>query len=131
MLKKITLLLFVCVVLAWTNEVGAQTSDSGLVRDQLLTGQNRGDANAGTVTIMTTRNLGSSYMQMALDLSSLLDSGEHFEDMRVIPLVARGKVQNLWDILYLKGIDIGFVQSDSLEYLQGIFHLFGEGLYKV
>ncbi len=119
MLKKITLLLFVCVVLAWTNEVGAQTSDSGLVRDQLLTGQNRGDANAGTVTIMTTRNLGSSYMQMALDLSSLLDSGEHFEDMRVIPLVARGKVQNLWDILYLKGIDIGFVQSDSLEYLQG------------
>lgn len=119
MLKKIALLLLVSFALAWTNEAGAQTSDSGLVREQLLTGQNRSDANAGTVTIMTTRNLGSSYMQMALDLSTLLDSGEYFEQMRVIPLVARGKVQNLWDILYLKGIDIGFVQSDSLEYLQG------------
>jgi TRAP-type uncharacterized transport system substrate-binding protein len=37
--------------------------------------------------------------------------------MRVIPVVARGKEQNLWDILYLKGIDAGFVQTDILSYL--------------
>jgi len=31
--------------------------------------------------------------------------------------VARGKEQNLWDILYLKGVDAGFVQTDILSYL--------------
>lgn len=86
--------------------------------DTILRGQNKADANAGTVTIMTTRNLGAPFMQAALDLSNLLDSGERFEDMRVVPVIARGKVQNLWDILYLRGIDMGFVQTDILEYLQ-------------
>lgn len=91
---------------------------SGTDGIQIDSGQNKTDANAGTVTIMTTRNLGSPFMNAALDLSNLLDAGEYFEEMRVIPVVARGKVQNLWDILYLKGIDMGFVQSDTLEYLK-------------
>jgi TRAP-type uncharacterized transport system substrate-binding protein len=91
----------------------------GLAQDAILgQGQNRIDANAGTVTIMTTRNLGSPEMTSALDLSTLLDSGEQYEEMRVIPVVARGKVQNLWDILFLKGIDMGFVQSDTFAYLE-------------
>jgi len=79
--------------------------------------QNKVDANAGTVSIITTRNLGAPFMTATLDLSTLLDSGERYEDMRVIPVVARGKEQNLWDILYLKGIDAGFVQTDILSYL--------------
>lgn len=57
-------------------------------------------------------------MIATLDLSTLLDAGDRFEEMRVVPVVARGKVQNLWDILYLRGIDIGFVQTDVLEYLK-------------
>jgi TRAP-type uncharacterized transport system substrate-binding protein len=81
-------------------------------------GHNKQDANAGTVTIMTTRNLGTAAMTAALNLSTLLDSGKQYQDMRVIPVVARGKVQNLWDILYLEGIDMGFVQSDILAYLE-------------
>ena len=44
--------------------------------DTLLRGQNASDANAGTVTIMTTRNLGAPFMQAALDLSNLLDQGD-------------------------------------------------------
>jgi NMT1-like family len=47
-----------------------------------------------------------------------LDDGERFEKMRVIPLIARGKMQNLWDILYLRGVDMGFLQTDTLEYLK-------------
>ena len=80
--------------------------------------QNKFDANAGTVTVMTTRNLGAPFMIATLDLSTLLDAGERYEEMRVVPVVARGKEQNLWDILYLKGVDIGFVQSDILSYLE-------------
>jgi TRAP-type uncharacterized transport system substrate-binding protein len=86
--------------------------------DTLLRGQNKNDANAGTVSIITIRNLGGPFMIAALDLSTLLDAGERFEEMRIVPVIARGKVQNLWDVLYLKGIDAGFVQTDVLEYLK-------------
>ncbi len=92
----------------------AQTGTTGVIGRK----QNKFDANAGTVTVITTRNLGAPFMIAALDLSSLLDAGERYEEMRVVPVVARGKEQNLWDILYLKGIDIGFVQSDILTYLE-------------
>lgn len=81
-------------------------------------GQNKVDANTGTVTVITTRNLAAPFMIAALDLSTLLDAGEQYQDMRVIPVVARGKEQNLWDILYLKGIDMGFIQTDILAYLE-------------
>lgn len=91
---------------------------SGTGKDPLLRGQRSANANAGTVTIMTIRNLGGPFMKAALDLSTLLDSGDYFEEMRIIPVVARGKVQNLWDILLLKGIDVGFVQTDIFEYLK-------------
>jgi TRAP-type uncharacterized transport system substrate-binding protein len=109
--KKTALALAICQLILWPS--------IGLAQNAVISqGQNRVDANAGTVTIMTTRNLGSPLMTAALDLSTLLDAGDQYADMRVIPVVARGKVQNLWDILYLKGVDMGFVQSDILAYLE-------------
>ena len=127
MLKNAALILAAGQLILWPNSGFAQN----IVKEQLVAqaqvttrepaiagGQNKVDANAGTVTVMTTRNLGSPAMISTLDLSTLLDSGEQYRDMRVIPVVARGKVQNLWDILYLKGVDIGFVQTDVLAYLE-------------
>lgn len=109
--RKAALALAICQLILWPSV--------GLTQGAVISqGQNRVDANAGTVTIMTTRNLGSPLMTAALDLSTLLDSGEQYEEMRIIPVVARGKVQNLWDILYLKGVDMGFVQSDILAFLE-------------
>lgn len=111
MLKKATLSLAVCQLILWPL--------AGFGQEPVVSqGQNPADANAGTVTIMTTRNLATPAMTAALDLSTLLDAGEQYEEMRVIPVVARGKVQNLWDILYLKGVDMGFVQTDILAYLE-------------
>jgi hypothetical protein len=94
----------------------AKRSDK--VSDPLLRGQSKADANAGTVTIMTQRLLDGPIMRATLDLSTLLDDGERFEKMRVLPIVARGKMQNLWDILYLQGVDMGFLQGDTLEVLK-------------
>lgn len=91
---------------------------TGATLEELLGGQSKVDANAGTVTIMTNRSLGGPIMMSVLDLSTLLDEGERFEKMRVIPLIARGKMQNLWDILYLRGVDMGFLQTDTMEYLK-------------
>jgi len=96
----------------------AQGKPGEAARAALLKGQSKEDANAGTVTIMTQRVLDGPLMRAALDLSTLLDDGERFEKMRVLPVVARGKMQNLWDILYLNGVDMGFVQGDTLEILK-------------
>jgi TRAP-type uncharacterized transport system substrate-binding protein len=36
----------------------------------------------------------------------------------VLPIVGRGSVQSVADILFLKGVDIGIVRSDTLDYLE-------------
>jgi len=127
MLRKAALFLAIGQLILWPSFGFTQDSANGPQVAQAQPnasasvsseGRNKNDANAGTVTIMTTRNLGSPFMNAALDLSTLLDSGKDYQDMRVIPVVARGKEQNLWDILYLRGIDMGFVQSDILAYLE-------------
>jgi TRAP transporter TAXI family solute receptor len=69
-----------------------------------------GEANRGVVGIITGM-AGGTYMQTAADLT-ILDS----DRLRVLPTLGKGSLQNLIDILYLRGIDIGFVQSDVLTY---------------
>ena len=97
---------------------GTRGPVTGATAEELLRGQSKIDANAGTVFIMTNRSMGGPIMMSVLDLSTLLDDGERFEKMRVVPLIARGKMQNLWDILYLHDVDMGFLQTDTLEYLK-------------
>src|SRR5215470_1935242 len=57
---------------------------SGATSEELLRGQSKVDANAGTVFIMTNRSMGGPIMMSVLDLSTLLDDGERFEKMRVV-----------------------------------------------
>jgi TRAP transporter TAXI family solute receptor len=54
---------------------------------------------------------GGTYARTGADLT-ILDG----DSLRVLPTLGKGSLQNLSDILYLKGIDIGFVQSDALAY---------------
>jgi uncharacterized protein len=115
--------LFACVDLAAAQKGPAKSAKveipgKGPTPDQLLLGQSKNDANLGTVTLMTQRLLAGPLMTAALDLSTLLDEGERFEKMRVLPVIARGKMQNLWDMLYLGGIDLAFLQTDTLEFLK-------------
>ena len=70
--------------------------------------------NANTVTMMTGA-FGSTYEQIGADLASVLDDGENF---RLLPVVGRGSVQGIADILYLRGVDLGIVRSDTLNYLE-------------
>jgi TRAP transporter TAXI family solute receptor len=67
-------------------------------------------ANQGTVGVITGME-GGTYARTASDLT-ILDDGT----LRVLPILGKGSLQNLSDILYLKGVDIGFVQSDALTY---------------
>lgn len=68
-------------------------------------------ASQGTVGVISG-GLGGTYVQIATDLSAVLDD----EALRVMPIVGKGSAQNIHDILYTRGVDIGIVQSDVLAY---------------
>ncbi len=71
-------------------------------------------ANAGTVGVISG-GVDGTYVRIAADLASVLDDGNR---LRVLPVIGKGSVQNVADILYLHGIDIGIVQSDALAYIE-------------
>ncbi len=77
-------------------------------------GEFRERINSGTVGIISG-GVDGTYIRIATDLAAVLDNGD---DLRVLPVMGKGSVQNIDDILYLKGIDIGIVQSDVFEFVR-------------
>jgi TRAP transporter TAXI family solute receptor len=68
--------------------------------------------NANTVTIATSEpSLG--YVQLGYDLAAVLNKGD---DLRILPVLTKGGYQNVMDVRFLHGIDLGFVQSNVLGY---------------
>src|SRR5438034_6323641 len=70
--------------------------------------------NQNTVTLISG-TIGGTYVQFGADLASVLDDGN---SLRVLPIVGRGSVQSVADILFLQGVDLGSVRSDTLDYLE-------------
>jgi TRAP transporter TAXI family solute receptor len=66
--------------------------------------------NDGVVGVITGME-GGTYARTGADLTILDDPS-----LRVLPTLGKGSLQNLSDILFLRGIDIGFVQADALAY---------------
>jgi TRAP transporter TAXI family solute receptor len=64
---------------------------------------------------LITGTIGGTYVQIGADLASVLDDGTK---LRVLPIVGRGSVQSVADILFLQGVDLGIVRSDTLDYLE-------------
>src|SRR5260370_439825 len=89
-------------------------SDSLKAIFQFGSAQTKQTLNANTVTLITG-TIGGTYVQFGADLSSVLDDGNK---VRVLPIVGRGSVQSIADILFLQGVDIGVVRADSLDYLE-------------
>jgi TRAP transporter TAXI family solute receptor len=63
--------------------------------------------NANTIAIVSG-NLNATYLTIAYDLSAVLDDGDNF---RVLPVIGKGGGQNLRDVRFLKGVDLGITQS--------------------
>jgi TRAP transporter TAXI family solute receptor len=70
--------------------------------------------NAHTVTLISG-TIGGTYVQFGADLASALDDGDN---LPVLSIIGRGSVQSIADILFLKGVDLGIVRSDTLDYLE-------------
>lgn len=63
--------------------------------------------NANTIAIVSG-NLNGTYLSIAYDLSAVLDDGDEF---RVLPVIGKGGGQNIADVRFLKGVDLGITQS--------------------
>ncbi|MHA1525007.1 MAG: TAXI family TRAP transporter solute-binding subunit [Alphaproteobacteria bacterium] len=70
--------------------------------------------NNGTVGIISG-GINGTYIRIATDLASVLDEKNK---LRILPMMGKGSIQNITDILYLRGTDIGIVQSDVLEFVK-------------
>jgi TRAP transporter TAXI family solute receptor len=68
-------------------------------------------ANQGTVGVISG-GFGSTNLRIVADLATVLNQKN---GLRLLPMIGQGSVQNIDDILYLKGIDVGIVQSDVFE----------------
>ena len=81
----------------------------------------RDKLNAGTVTIITAP-VGGAFAAMGSDMVRVLDDGDN---LRILPVIGRGSVQNLVDVMLLKNIDIGFAVSDSIDLKLGMAFIDG------
>jgi uncharacterized protein len=71
-------------------------------------------ANTNTVSVISG-NAASTYFRIAGDLALVLDKED---ELRVLPIQGRGGAQNAYDILLLRGVDVGIVKVDALDMLK-------------
>lgn len=103
-------MLFLFVFLSIPLTIQAATTD-----DQDITPLTQPSArsNKGVVSIITG-SVNGTYIRIASELATVLDT----DGLRILAIIGKGSVQNISDLLYLKGIDLAIVQSDVLEYLK-------------
>jgi TRAP-type uncharacterized transport system substrate-binding protein len=70
--------------------------------------------NAWTVGLAAGRIEGAP-LRFAAELARVLDDGDN---MRVLPIVTRGIFDNVFDLLYLRGVDAAIVHGDVLEHFK-------------
>src|SRR5262249_50252266 len=70
--------------------------------------------NANTVILMTG-NPGFIYSEFGNDLAAVLNNGD---ELRVLPVISVGGVQNVRDVRFLKGVDIGFSATNYMSFVR-------------
>src|SRR5215467_14101551 len=60
-------------------------------------------------------NMDGTYLRFADEIGKVLDDGD---ELRVLPTISRGAAANLQDLIYLRGIDVAFTQSDVFEHFR-------------
>jgi TRAP transporter TAXI family solute receptor len=67
--------------------------------------------NANTVSIIAGSPK-DTYLDITHDLAVVLNN----EDLRILPIVGMGGAQNIRDVLYLRGVDMGITSTQMLRY---------------
>jgi uncharacterized protein len=87
------------LITASSDRIHAQTAPPLINSDRV---------NAGTVGVISGGADGT-YIRIAADLANVLDG----DNLRILPIIGRGSLQNLQDIMYMRGVDVGIVQMDA------------------
>jgi len=72
----------------------------------------RARLNENVVTIMAGSPSGTD-LAIVQDLASVLDDGDR---LRVLPMVGKGPEQNIKDVMFLRGVDMGVTQANLLKH---------------
>lgn len=106
LLARLWLIIIAAVVSS--GPASAQNQSEAAIRER---------ANTGKVTLITggVDGVSNTYQQLASDLASVLDVKN---ELRVLPIVGYGSLQNIEDLLFLKGIDVGMVHSDVMRHME-------------
>lgn len=92
---------------------GVTLADAALAESaQSIRQRYRAQLNDNTVTIMAG---GPEATDLAIvqDIAAVLDDGPN---LRVVPMVGKGPVQNLKDVLFMRGVDMGITQASVLKH---------------
>jgi uncharacterized protein len=88
-------------------EAKNQSSSSASTRDNY-----RARLNENVVTIMAGSSSGTD-LAIVQDIADVLDDGDQ---LRVLPIVGKGPEQNIKDVLFLRGVDMGVTQANILKH---------------
>jgi len=107
----------VCLFLAFAlstfaDQASAQRAANGPVPNKPQLGALGERINSNTIAIISG-NPNATYMSIAYDMSAVLDDGDEF---RILPIIGKGGGQNIKDVRFLKGVDLGITQSNLLPY---------------
>jgi TRAP transporter TAXI family solute receptor len=110
----VTTLIFCLAILVSGSFVTFETNAQGVTQQPATAAEWRSQVNGGSVRIIT-KGLGCTCSAIASDMSRVLNN---MGQMRVLPVLGRGSLQGMADVLYLNGIDLSIVQSDVLAYIE-------------
>lgn len=79
--------------------------------------QVRSQVNRDAISIVTSgiEYVSNTYITLAGEIAAVIDRRQ---DLRVLPIMGYGAVQNVQDVLFLRGIDVAMVHSDVLAHLK-------------
>ena len=89
-------------------------ASQGLAQNSLT--EAKQERNRNTVSVIGG-GISGTYIRFATDLANVLDDPDS-NDLRVLPIVGRGGGQNVLDVLFLKGVDMGITQQDHLTFFK-------------
>jgi TRAP transporter TAXI family solute receptor len=92
----------------WHHQTQSQTDQAA---DDLKHQKLKETINGGAVSIISG-GIAGTYIRFAADMASVLDDGNN---LRILPIIGKGSAQNIMDVLFMRGVDLGIVASDTVE----------------
>ncbi len=89
---------------AWIERMGDYLVGVGVYKNE--------QPNENTIGLISgSPNSNDTYLQIAFDLADVLDDADN---LRILPIAGIGGPQNIRDVRYLRGVDIGLTQTSIL-----------------